>query len=124
MVTKFTEGRHPAEMILSEANGQRSRAGILINDPGTVRPGMILKFVAATSDQAANYVPITGAGDTNLAIALYGVVTDSGQDAAISALVRDCEVNGHILEYFTGATDPNKVAIMATLAAQGIIVRN
>ena len=123
MTTVLNEGRHAAEMILSEANGQRSRAGALIVGPATIRPGMILRRVAATTDVAENFVPgtTTAHGD---AIALYGVVTDTGENASIAILEADCEVNGHILEYFAGATDADKVAVMAVLKTHGIVVRN
>lgn len=121
--TVLTEGRHPAEMILSEANGQRSRAGALIIGPAVIRPGMVLLKVAATTDVAEHYIPGTTVAHGD-AIALYGCVTDTGENASIAILNRDCEVNGHILEYFAGATDPNKVAIMAVLASHGILVRN
>lgn len=123
MTTVLTEGRHPAEMILSEANGQRSRGAALMLGPVTIRPGQVLRKVAATTDVAENYVVIT-ANTQGDAIALYGCVTVTGENAAIAILMRDAEVNGHCIEYPSGYTDADKLAVMTKLATLGIIVRN
>lgn len=50
---------------------------------------------------------VTGVGETK-----RGVIHD-----------KDCEVNGHLVTYPTGATDDEKAAIRAALAERGVIVR-
>lgn len=119
----ITQGRNPAEFILSEANGQRSRAGAVILNPAVVRPGMILKRVAATTDAAENYVQIAAAGEGD-AIAMYAAAPAAGDDAAIAVIVRDAEVNGHLLEWPGGFDAAAKTTNMARLATLGILVRN
>ena len=122
MTKVLSEGRHAGEFILSEANGQRSRAGAVILGPAVIRAGMVLKKVAATTDVVEHYVA-GGAGEGD-AIAIYSLTTITGENGAIAILNADCEVNGHCLEFFSGATDPQKVTVMAALATKGILVRN
>ncbi len=123
MVT-FTEGRHPTEMILSEANGQRSRAGALIAAAtAAVAVGTLLRRIAGTTDAAEHYVPIT-TGVTAEAIALYAAPANADDTQSIAILVRDCEVNGHCLEWPAGMSAADIAQGEANLATKGIIVRN
>lgn len=100
MATVFTEGRHAAAFILSEANGQRSRENVTVAAHTTVEVGEIL------------------AGG----IAIYGVVTGDTAEQ-ISIIARDAEVNGHCLAWASGASESDMTTIAATLAEKGIIVR-
>lgn len=125
-MTTFTEGRHPGEFLLSEANFHRSRDEITIaSGSGKIEPGTVLGLVTASG----KYKPATDTtgddgAETAVAIALYGVDATSA-DAKVAAITRDAEVKGHALVY--GSTidnDNKKAAARGQLAGVGIIVRN
>jgi hypothetical protein len=120
--TTLAEPHHAAEFVLSEANGQRSRGNCYIADPATIYVGTLLKKTAeATATQPATYVVATVGADCH-ALALYAGGTIPGEGLRISAIVRDAEVNGNVLSW--GAiTVPEQAIGLATLAANGIIVR-
>jgi len=120
--TPKNEPIHPAEFILSEANGQRSRGNAYIADPATILAGQMLKKTAeATATQPPTYVPAVVGADCN-AIAIYSGGTIPGEGLRISVIVRDAEVNGLCLVW--GATTaPEQIIGIQTLAAAGIIVR-
>lgn len=117
-----TEGPHPAEFILSEANGQRSRANAFLADPVTIKVGQPLKqTVAPTSTAPGTYVPAAAGADCT-AIALYGGSSNPTNGLRIAVLVRDAEVNGQLIQW--GAiTAPEQAIGLTTLAAAGIIAR-
>ncbi|MGY3130108.1 hypothetical protein ACVWZM_000790 [Bradyrhizobium sp. USDA 4501] len=114
----LNETRHPAEFILSEANGERSRGSGTFLDPASFVAGQIVK------KSGANYVAITDATAAD-GIAIYGgATTGAGTSVKVALLVRDAEVNGNCLTYFPTAVQADKDAIAALLAANHIIVRN
>ncbi|KRQ99272.1 head decoration protein [Bradyrhizobium valentinum] len=123
MATVLTEGRHPAEFILSEANGQRSRGNITIAENQEFEAGQVLAEITASGEYVAHDPAGAGGAAVATAIALYGATTEEGETADISAIVRDAEVNGKILIYKTGITAPQTEAAIEALADQGIIVR-
>jgi hypothetical protein len=120
-MTVFTEGRHAAAFILSEANGQRSRengtllsgqdlvAGTVVRDNGSGR------LVADAGDEVTEDGSIVSGG-----ILLYDSHAD-GADLAVSYIARDAEVNGNLLTFAEGTDEQN--AAVAWLALLGIIVR-
>lgn len=124
MATVLTQGRNPAEFIMSEANGQLSRDNIVIvSGAGVVKPGTVLGKITASGKYTPS--PATGAdgSQTGVAICIYGCDATSA-DQKVSAITRNAEVNGKTLEY--GATvndDAKKLAKATQLAAVGIIVR-
>lgn len=119
MTDTFTEGRHAAEFILDEANGQRSRENVTLAASQTITPGMVL--IAGEAWVAASAVP--GTGD-DVCIAIYGVTTAAGETTTKTAVIaRDAEVNGNCLEWPADATDANIATAVAVLAEKGIIVR-
>jgi hypothetical protein len=120
--TPQNEPLHPAEFILSEANGHRSRGNAYIADPANILAGQMLKKTAeATATQPPTYVPALVGADCN-AIAIYSGGTIPGEGLRISVIVRDAEVNGLCLVW--GATTaPEQIIGIQTLAAAGIIVR-
>lgn len=119
----FNEGRHPAEFLLSEANGQRSRGNITIGAMQTIVPGQVLGLVTASGNYVMHDPAAADGSQTAGAIALYGAVTGAGATAAISAIVREAEVNGKTLSYKTGLTAPQIAQIATDLAGKQIIVR-
>jgi len=118
----LNETAHPAEFILSEASGQRSRDNALFQDPSVVKVGQPCKKTAeATTDSMAKYV-VAAAGADCQALAIYGGASSSGNDLKIAVLTRDCEVNGRLIDW-GGLSAAEQVAGVAALAAKGIIVR-
>lgn len=91
----------------------------VVGDAFTITVG-----VEAGDYQAVAYDP-EGAdgGEVAGAIAIYGAKTGAGETVKIAGLVRDCEVNGHILAWPEGITAEKKAAAIAALADAGIIVR-
>jgi hypothetical protein len=120
--TPQNEPIHPAEFILSEANGQRSRGNAYSADPATVLAGQMLKKTAeATANQFATYVPAAVGADCH-AIAIYSGGTIPGEGLRISVIVRDAEVNGKCLVWGS-VTAPEQIIAAQTLATFGIIIR-
>lgn len=123
-MTVFTEDRHAAEFILSEASGQRSRdngtlamgqnlkAGTPLMDDGT---GKLVAFQANTNT--------AGALETDAAGILIAPCDATDADTAVAYIARDAEVNGNLLEY-DDTTNGGEVALTnASLKLLGIIVR-
>jgi hypothetical protein len=123
-MTVLIEGRHPGEFLMTEANGQRSRENITIaGGAGIIAPGTLLGKVAASGKFVASAVGATDGSQTAIAVALYGCDATSS-DAGIAAIVRDAEVNGHVLTYHADRDQAGEKASANTdLAAVGIIVR-
>lgn len=124
MVT-LTEGRHPGEFILSEANFHRSRGAGHVAVADIVTPGMVVRAgVAATTDTPATYTQLLAAtGNAAIGIVIYGAAPVSGEDIDVALIVRDAEVNGKVLVWPDGITNTEKGAAIAALAVVGIIVR-
>lgn len=123
-MTVYTEGRHPGEFLMTEANGQRSRDNITIaSGAGVIAPGAVLGKVTATNKYVVSAAGATDGSETASAVALYGADATSA-DVAIAGIVRDAEVKGDVLTYHADRDlDAEKAAANASLAAAGIIVR-
>jgi hypothetical protein len=123
-MTVLTEGRHPGEFLMTEANGQRSRDSITIaSGAGIIAPGTVLGKITASGNYLASAAGATDGSQTAVAIALYGCDATSG-DVAIAAITRDAEVNGKILTWHPDRDQAaEKAAARADLASVGIIVR-
>jgi hypothetical protein len=88
-----------------------------------IAPGTLLGKVAASGKFVASAVGATDGSQTAVAVALYGCDATSA-DAGIAAIVRDAEVNGHVLTYHADRDQAGEKASANTdLAAVGIIVR-
>lgn len=128
MPTTFTEGRHPGEVILSEANFSRSRGVVTIpSGTGIVAAGTVLGEVTASPGEFvpspnAETVDIEGA-ETATCVNIYEVdATDA--DVQVAVIERDAELVGPCLVYDSSVDDNTKIAAKATqLAAVGLIVR-
>lgn len=123
MVT-YTEGRHPGEGLLSEANFHRSRDKItILSGSGVLVPGTVLGKITASGKYKPSTATGSDGGQTAAAILLYPVDATSA-DVDVAAITRDAEWNGNTLTY--GATlddDTKKAAARTQLAAVGIIAR-
>ncbi len=123
-MTKFTEGRHPIEGLLSEGDFAYSRATVtVVSGAGKIVPGTVLGKITASGKYTPS--PDTGAdgSQTAVAIALYDCDATSA-DAPVVAVVRHAQWNVNTLTYHSSVNDGAKRAAKATqLAAAGIIVR-
>lgn len=126
-MTVFTEGRHPGEFLMSEANGFRSRGKATIKSgSGVFEPGTIVGIVTADSKYApspnAEVVGIEGA-EVAKGVTLYGGDATSA-DVEVAIINLDAEVNASKLVYDSSVDDDTKKATKRTqLAALGIIAR-
>ena len=124
MATTFTETSHPAEFVLTEANGQRSRDNItIVSGAGVLKVGTVLGKI--TSGGKYTPSPATGSdgSQTGVAINLYQVDATSA-DVAVAAITRDAEVNKNLLVYEATVDDATKKGAKNTeLATVGIIAR-
>lgn len=129
-MTTFTEGRHPGEFLISEANGNRSRETItVVAGSGVIAPGGVLGVYTSGANAGKYSLAPAAAADpdvgnqTAVAVALYGCDATS-TDQKLVVIRRDAEVNGNILSYASSVDTANeKTAKAAQLAAVGIIVR-
>ena len=71
MNTKYTEGRHPGEHIVSEANGSRSREQIVIN----AGAGKLVAGTVLGKRTSANSAGSASAGGGNTGNGVFGTVT-------------------------------------------------
>lgn len=112
-MVSFSEGRHAAEFLLSEASGNRSR------ENGTVASGQNLAAGEVVMLSGGNIVAYgTGTDDVPVGIMLAAVdATSAAQPGAYIA--RDAEVNGKLLTYPT----PDIAGVVADLKTLGIIIR-
>jgi len=94
-------------------------------DGGTdfVAGDRIVITVAAGSGKYKEYNPGNADGSQTPAGVLRDAVDASAADAPGVAYLRDCEVNGAELQWFSGATDNQKATGKAGLATLGIISR-
>lgn len=119
-MTTLTEGRHPGEAILSEANGQRSREAITIESGENLAPNTVLGRVTASGNYVA-YDETNSDGSETAAAVLFDAVDATGGDAAGVAFVRDAEVFSGALVWKGGVDETGGIT---DLAGRGIIVRD
>lgn len=123
MVT-FTEGRHPGEGLLSEANFHRSRDKItILSGSGVLVPGTVLGKVTASGKYKPATATGSDGGQTAAAVLLYPVDATSA-DVDVAAITRDAEWVVSQLTYGATINDGTKqAAAIAQLAAVNIIAR-
>lgn len=121
-MTTLTETAHAAEFILSEANGQRSRANGTLVTGQDLAAGTVL--MDNGSDKLTAFTASGETGDDAVGILLYNVdATDA--DVEVSYIARDAEVNLKLLTYPAETTDGGEeAATIASLAALNIITRD
>ncbi|WP_376957732.1 head decoration protein [Azospirillum sp. A26] len=79
--------------------------------------------VAAGSNRLKLWNPANIDGSETAVAVLYDNVDATAGHRPAVIFARDCEVNGQLLTFFSGATDNQKAAAAAQLAALGTIVR-
>lgn len=120
-----TEGRHTGHFLLSEANGSRSRDVItLASGSGDLVAGAVLGKITA-SDKYVPHDPTASDGsETAVGVLLGNVSVPAAADVDAVALTRDAEVKAVSLGFASVTdTDAEKAAVLAELAAVGIIGR-
>lgn len=124
-MTTFTEGRHAAEFVLSEAPGARSR------ENGTVVSGQDLAAGTVVMDNGAGKLTAYTAGavtdggtDEAAGILLYAADASDG-DVEVSYIARDAEVNQKLITFPAESTAGGEEAnTIASLKLLGIICRD
>lgn len=111
------EGKRRGAFMVSEANETRSRSIVTVTAGQVFEAGQIYKLTASKA------VAITAAADTIAGVIWDNVDATDGEIVGATCIVRDAEVNGGEITYFTGATDANKITVDGKLALLGIIVR-
>jgi len=126
-MTTLTEAFPPANFVLSEAAGTRSRESAAITVGQTLVVGEIveddgsggLTAMSGTLDSAGDLVTQAKG------IVLYAGSSTSAASETVAYIARDAEVNGNLLTFPTETTVGNeRVLTIASLALLGIIVRD
>lgn len=128
-MTIYTEGRHTAEHIVSEANGTRSREAVTLLSGNNLPAGAVLAKLT-TGANTGKYTKLnpTSTADpadgTKVAAAiLFAPVDASAADHAAVITARHAEVKAAALGWPAGITTPQKTTALAELAALGIVAR-
>lgn len=124
-MTVLTEGRHPGEFIMTEANGQRSRETItIVSGAGVVAAGTVLGKITASGKYTPSAIGAADGSQSAAAVNIYEVDATSG-DVDVAAIVRDAEINGNVLTYHADRDQAaEKTSANDDLATAGIIVRS
>lgn len=121
-MTTFTEGRHPAEYIVSEANGTRSREVVTLITGQKLGPGTVLGKITA-SGKYTILAPAASDGSEAAAAVLFDHIDATTADRAAVITARDTEVKSAALVWPTGATTNQKTTALGQLRALGIVAR-
>ncbi len=115
-VDALVESPHAGGFIVSEANGNRSRAqGTIEAAVGPLDAGAVLDL--DSPGVYIEHVPSTG---TAVAILIWGV---DALENEVAIIVRDAEVNAAEIVWPAGISGANIALAVIELAAVGIIVR-
>lgn len=121
--TPFIEPVRPEEVLISEANGHRSRDVAVVASSQTILPGAVLGRLT-TNGRVVAYDPDAETGaETVAGVALAGAATGAGATAEIVILARDAEVKNALLVFGAGVSSGERAAAITALAALGIIAR-
>lgn len=125
----LTEGAHPFEFVLSVANGHRSFENALIKDgEGVLAAGTVIGVVTSgNTNEIGRYRAATpGRSDgsqTSVGVLCTNVDASSGDQPCV-VLVRDAEVNAHMLKWSATLDTPaERETALTSLASKGIIAR-
>ncbi len=120
-MTSKTETGHAGGIILSEANGNRSRDAVTIKEGEDLKAGAVLGKITATGLYVAYDDGGTDDGRRTAVAILYADCGATDGDTVATAIVRDAEVNGEELVFASGVDEDGAVTDMASV---GIIVRS
>lgn len=128
MPSIMTEKVHDFEVLLSEANGYRSREEIVLKSGRAYKVGDVLgKITADNADKGKyklvdNQTPASDGSQTAAAVLLVDRDASAGDQPGV-AVVRDAEVKQGLLNYAANTTNENKAAAITALATLGIVAR-
>ena len=117
-----TEGVYPAEFIISEAQGTRSRDVGTLASGNNLVAGAVLGIVTA-SGKYAEHDPAQTDGTEDAVAVLYADIDASAADADCVVVSRDTEVDGNQLAWITGISAGDKTDGITSLLGKGIVVR-
>ncbi|MBS1164155.1 MAG: hypothetical protein H6R00_180 [Proteobacteria bacterium] len=119
------EGRRNAEFLLSEANGARSRDNIkFLAGSGSIKSGTVLGKITASGKYTPHAPAAADGSETAIAVAFNNVTVPVDADLVDVGITRDAEVKTVCLTFNAATdTDAEKAAVLASLAAVGIIGR-
>ena len=120
-MTILTEGARTADFLVSESNGYRSRAEVVVDATGgALEAGTIMGIVTANGKYVRHDAAAVDGSETEAGILFEGIgaVEDNR-----TVIVRDAEVNEAHLTYEVGADQAQIDASNAALAGLGIVVR-
>lgn len=121
-MTVLKDSPGAGHFILSEANGYRSRQRIVVGLSQTLLAGQVLGKVTASGDYVKLAPLATDGSQTAAGIAFDDYVTTTEKVDGVS-FERDGEVTLAKLVWPAGATDNQKAAAVAQLAAKGVLAR-
>ncbi|RLJ20791.1 head decoration protein [bacterium endosymbiont of Escarpia laminata] len=121
-MANLTEGIYPAEFIISESRGTRSRDAAVLATGNNLDAGTVLGKITA-SGKYAEHDPAAVDGTENAVAILYAPTDATLADASCVVVSRDAEVDGNDLVWITGIIAGDKTDGIASLAGVGIIVR-
>lgn len=121
-MTTLTETKHAGEHVVSLATGTRSQEQITVLSGQVLKVGHVVGKVTA-SGKYKEWNSSNSDGSQTVAGVLFDAVNATGADKPGVITARDAEVDGALLEYFSGADVTAKAAAKTGLAALGIIVR-
>ena len=128
-MTVYTEGRHAAEHIASEANGTRSREVVTLLTGNNLPAGTVLAKIS-TGGNAGKYTVLNPAstadpadGTKVAAAVLFAPVDATSADRPAVVNVRDAEVKAVALGWPSGINTNQKNTALGELAALGVIAR-
>lgn len=107
-MTTFTEGRHAAEFVLSEANHNRSRDNIVVAASQTIVPGQILVATGVAASMTSSAAADAGnTGNGALTLDVSNPVAAGAQDGVYRAVCIAVATNSGTFEVF----DPRGAAV-------------
>ena len=112
----FTEGRHTAEFLLTEADGNLSRdIAIIAKGPARLSAGTVLTYLNGKYDVAAIEQPAHAV--------LYAHVDPTLNDVPATIISRSAELIGEALIFAPDITQNERATQIAQLANYHLIVR-
>lgn len=120
-MTVLTETIHPGEWLISD-EGTRSRDALVVTVPAqtVIRTGTVLGKITASGKWVPSLNAAADGSQVAAAVLLYDIPAQAAGDVKATAITREAEVWGAMLNGGTALES----GVAAELAAQQIIVRN
>lgn len=122
MATTYTEGKHRAEFLVTEANGAISREVVNVASGQNLVAGAVLGKVTATGEYKAYDNSVTTGEAVAVAVLLDKVDASAGTTPAV-AVVRHAEVNKSEVTFKSTQSAADQTAAWTDLASVQILGR-